>query len=191
MAQMVGILRDNNLVGTSATNNPIGAHDDFCLPSNDRIEGRTGDDRLFGGGSGNDFLDDTGDGNALFGRAGDDRWGAVSEGNTLDGGSDDDLLTSAGSRNGLLAGDGKDELATEIKGAKAVASVFNSLDCQGDDSLTATANAQAGERSEANASNNLAGGYGRDRLTAEATADIDAFGRASTSNLLHGGSEHA
>jgi hypothetical protein len=52
---------------------------------------------------------------------------------------------------------------------------------------------QAGERGEANASNNFAGRDGRDRLTAEATADIDinAFGRASASHLLHGGSDHA
>jgi hypothetical protein len=79
-------------------------------------------------------------------------------------------------------------------GAKAVASASNSPDGgEGDNRLTATANAQAGERDDATASNDLAGRDGRDRLTAEATADIDitAFGRASTSNLLHRGSDHA
>jgi hypothetical protein len=56
---------------------------------------------------------------------------------------------------------------------------------EGDDSLTATANAQAGERGQRNASHNLVGGDGHNRLTA------DAFGRASAPNQLHGGSENA
>jgi RTX calcium-binding nonapeptide repeat (4 copies) len=175
MAQIVGTLR-NNLVGTSATNSPTGADDIFVLSGNDRINGRSGDDRLFGGPGDDQLLGSLGDDllfgqdgdDLLFGGAGADRLRVVGEDNTLGGGSDHDLLTSAGNRNWLLAGDGKDELAT-------------------------TANVQAGERGDANASNDLAGRDGRDRLTAEATADIDitAFGRASTSNLLHGGSDHA
>jgi Ca2+-binding RTX toxin-like protein len=118
MAQKIGVVRDNNLVGTSVTNSPIGVHDIFCLPGSNRMEGRTGDDRLFGGPGedqllrslGDDLLLGQDDDDLLFGGDGDDELLGNARDDFLFGNEGTELFLGEHGSDTLFGGPGDDHL---------------------------------------------------------------------------------